>query len=110
MSTATEQVLLGQRAAARSARMLHDSKDAILADIRIAHADAQDCMHALSDSVDRGIADLILRERAFENALVREKCALQKSQSELRSAQDAFQKSPLWKRLQWAFRPHLSFK
>lgn len=109
LESATEQVLLAQRAASRSARLLTDSKHDILSDIRSAHADAQDQLRGLSDVLSSGLTDLIAREKALQQAVIREKISIDKSREEMVKAKTTLRSSPLWKRLWWALNPSKNF-
>jgi hypothetical protein len=105
LESATEQVLLAQRAAARSARLLAESKHDILDDIRAAHTDAQGQMHELSSVLEHAIKDLITREASFQQAVIREKINIDRFRAEATKAKSVLRNSPLWRRLLWALNP-----
>lgn len=109
LASATEQVLLAQRAAARSARLLTDSKHDILSDIRRSHADAREQMQDFSDLLTRGLTDLLAREKDFQQVVIREKINIDRSRADTGKAKTIFRSSPLWKRLWWALNPSEPF-
>jgi hypothetical protein len=110
LTSATEQVWLAQSTTSRTIRMLNECTKNILDDIRSAHADAQKQMHTSCDALAAGVANLIQREKAFQQTLLREKLKIDQARAEVVMSKDVFRKSPIWKRVWWALNPSIGWQ